>query len=118
MAAVSSSDVKVNIMPTIIFVEPDGNRREVIAEIGESAMHAATRNNVTGIIGECGGSCMCATCHCHVDAVSAGLLDRPEAMESETLEFVAQNARPESRLACQIRLADRHDGLVLHVVGA
>jgi 2Fe-2S ferredoxin len=104
-------------MPTIIFVEPGGNRREVIAEIGESAMQVATRNNVVGIIGECGGSCMCATCHCHVDAGSAALLDGPEAMESETLEFVAQNARPESRLACQIRLADRHDGLMLHVVG-
>jgi 2Fe-2S ferredoxin len=104
-------------MPVIIFVEPDGNRREVIAETGESAMQVATRNNVAGIIGECGGSCMCATCHCYVDAGSAGLLDGPEAMESETLEFVAKHVRAESRLACQIRLADRQDGLMLHVAG-
>lgn len=104
-------------MPTIIFVEPDGNRRAVIADNGESGMQAATRNGIVGIIGECGGSCMCATCHCYVDASSAVLLDEPEAMESETLEFVAKNARQESRLACQIRLTDRHDGLVLRVVG-
>jgi 2Fe-2S ferredoxin len=104
-------------MPTIIFVEPDGNRREVVAETGESAMQVATRNGVVGIIGECGGSCMCATCHCYVDAGSAILLDEPDAVESETLEFVAKNARPESRLACQIKLTDRHDGLMLHVVG-
>jgi 2Fe-2S ferredoxin len=104
-------------MPTIIFVELDGNRREVIAEVGESAMQAATRNNVAGIIGECGGSCMCATCHCYIDAGSAGLLDPPETMESETLEFVAHNARPESRLACQIKVTDRQDGLMLHVAG-
>lgn len=105
-------------MPKIIFIEPGGARREIDAEAGESAMQAATRHAVDGIIGECGGSCMCATCHCYVDAGSAHLLEPPEEMESETLEFVAENVRPESRLSCQIRLADAHDGLVLHVAGS
>jgi 2Fe-2S ferredoxin len=105
-------------MPTIIFVEPGGNRREVIAEIGESAMQVATRNNVVGIIGECGGSCMCATCHCHVDAGSASLLEPAAEIERETLEFVARHACADSRLACQITLTASHDGLVLQVVGA
>lgn len=104
-------------MPTIVFVEPDGNRREIAYEIGESAMQAATRNGIDGIIGECGGSCMCATCHCYVDAESANLLDPPQATEQESLEFVAQHVRPESRLACQIKLAEAHDGLVLQVAG-
>lgn len=104
-------------MPRIIFIEPGGDRRHVDGDIGESAMQAATRNAVVGIIGECGGSCMCATCHCYVDAVSAELLEPPADMESETLEFVARDVRPQSRLTCQICLADRHDGLVLHVVG-
>ncbi|MDB5520365.1 MAG: 2Fe-2S ferredoxin [Tardiphaga sp.] len=105
-------------MPTIIFVEPDGNRRAVIAKSGESAMQAATRNGIVGIIGECGGSCMCATCHCYVDAGSASLLEPAADIERETLEFVARHARADSRLACQIMLTDSHDGLVLQVVGA
>lgn len=104
-------------MPRIIFIEPAGHRREVDAEIGESAMQAATRSGVDGIVGECGGSCMCATCHCYVDAGSAGLLEPPADMESETLEFVARDVRVQSRLTCQISVAERHDGLVLHVVG-
>ena len=104
-------------MPRIIFIEPGGNRREVAANVGESIMQAATRNGVDGIIGECGGSCMCATCHCYVDACSASLLEPPAETESETLEFVAHDVRAESRLTCQISLADIHDGLVLHVVG-
>ena len=54
-------------MPKILFIEPNGTYREVDAGVGESAMQAAVRHGVNGIIGECGGSCICATCHCHVD---------------------------------------------------
>jgi 2Fe-2S ferredoxin len=107
-----------NVMPTIIFIEPGGRHREVAAQVGESAMLAATRAGIEGIIGECGGSCMCATCHCYVAAASARLLDPAEPMELETLEFTARDVRAESRLACQIRLTDAQAGLVLHVVGA
>jgi ferredoxin len=78
-------------MPNIIFIEPDGTRREVAAEIGESAMEAAKRNAIDNILAECGGSCICATCHVYV---ASGC----------------------SRLACQIRLTEAHNGLVLQVV--
>ena len=105
-------------MPVITFIEPGGRRRDVAAAAGESAMLVATRHGVEGIIGECGGSCMCATCHCYVDPRSARLLEPAEAMEIETLEFTARELRAESRLACQISLTDAHAGLVLHVVGA
>jgi 2Fe-2S ferredoxin len=102
-------------MPNIIFIEPDGTRREIAAEIGESAMEAAKRNAIDNILAECGGSCICATCHVYVPAESAHLLSAPETVELETLEFTAENVRPESRLACQIKLAQAHDGLVLQV---
>lgn len=102
-------------MPNIIFIEPDGTRREVTAEVGESAMEAARRNAVDNILAECGGSCICATCHVYVAAESAHLLAPPEAMELETLEFTAQDVRPESRLTCQIKVTEAHDGLVLRV---
>src|ERR1700726_2671022 len=102
-------------MPNIIFIEPDGTRREVTADIGESAMEAAKRNAVDNILAECGGSCICATCHVYVTAESAHLLPPPEAMELDTLEFTAQDVRPESRLSCQIKLTEAQDGLVLQV---
>lgn len=54
-------------MPKVTFIEADDTRREVDAVSGDSAMQAATHNGVSGIIGECGGSCICATCHCYVD---------------------------------------------------
>jgi ferredoxin, 2Fe-2S len=103
-------------MPNIIFIEADGTRREVAAEIGESAMEAAKRNAIDNILAECGGSCICATCHVYVASGCEHLLAPPEAIERDTLDFTANDVRPESRLACQIRLTEAHNGLVLQVV--
>jgi 2Fe-2S ferredoxin len=99
-------------MPIVTFVEPGGRRREVPVQPGESLMVAATRAGVDGIIGECGGSAMCATCHCYV---VAGELPPPEALEAETIEFNALNVRPESRLTCQIPASAGMEGVVLQV---
>ncbi len=44
------------------FIEHDGTVHEVEAESGETVMEAAMRGSVSGIVGECGGSCTCATC--------------------------------------------------------
>jgi ferredoxin, 2Fe-2S len=113
MAAASFN--KDSFMPLITFVEPDGTRRDVDARLGESLMQAATRANVAGILAECGGSAMCATCHC---TLIAGELPAPEPLEAETLEFTAQNTQPNSRLTCQVRVTATMAGVVLQVVGA
>ena len=104
-------------MPKISFVEPDGTLRVVDAALGESAMQAATRHGVDGIIGECGGSCICATCHCYVDEVWRARIGAPGDAEAEILEFETDSARPESRLACQIEITETLEGLVLVVAG-
>ncbi|WP_315759623.1 MULTISPECIES: 2Fe-2S iron-sulfur cluster-binding protein [unclassified Bradyrhizobium] len=104
-------------MPSITFIEPDGTVRTVDAERDESAMHAAKRNGVDGIIGECGGSCICATCHCHVDVAWLDHIGPAGEIEADVLEFEATDVRPESRLACQITITDALDGLTLRVVG-
>lgn len=99
-------------MPTITFIEPNGNSRSVTAEPGESLMIAATKAGVDGIIGECGGSAMCATCHCYLEE---GELPPPESLEAETIEFTALNTRPNSRLTCQVAANAAMDGVVLRV---
>ena len=99
-------------MPLITFVEPDGTRREVSVQAGESLMAAATRASVAGIIAECGGSAMCATCHYYL---VEGNLPEADALEAETIEFVAHNTRTTSRLTCQITATEAMAGLVLEV---
>ncbi|MFP3336169.1 2Fe-2S iron-sulfur cluster-binding protein, partial [Pseudomonas sp. SIMBA_064] len=54
-------------MPTITFIQPDGSEQRIDAPVGLSVMQAAVNNQVPGILGDCGGSCSCATCHGYVD---------------------------------------------------
>jgi 2Fe-2S ferredoxin len=105
-------------MSSVIFVERDGTRRVVEFADGESLMQAGTRAGVDGIIGECGGSCMCATCHVYVAEDDVGKLPEPDSMEADALEFTALNVRPTSRLGCQVKLSAALDGLTVTVAEA
>lgn len=103
-------------MTKLIFIEPSGNRREIEATPGESVMQAATVAGVEGIDAECGGSCMCATCHCLVIEAPGGL-PAMESAEADTLEFTAEEMRDNSRLTCQIAVSDQIAGTVFQVMG-
>src|SRR5262245_23699508 len=98
-------------MPIITFVHPDGRAQRIEASDGESAMQAATRHDISGILAECGGNAMCATCHVYVDE---GWIARLPAMggdEDVLLDGAAAERTANSRLSCQIRLAADLDGL-------
>ena len=56
-------------MPLVKYIEHDGTEHELHVEVGQSVMQAAVDNMVNGIVAECGGSCVCATCHCYVDEI-------------------------------------------------
>lgn len=102
-------------MGTLTFIERDGTRRELEYRDGESLMQAGTREGIGGIIGECGGSCMCATCHVYLTEEEFARLPPAGDMEREALEFTALNVRPTSRLGCQVTLGPATDGLVVSV---
>lgn len=90
-------------MTTLTYIEASGQRTDVDVPDGWSLMQAAIANGIDGILGECGGSCACATCHCYVDDLLAAALPAPSAGELDMLENVAAERRPNSRLACQIK---------------
>lgn len=92
-------------MTRITFVAHTGDSTTLDVPDGWSLMQAATASGLEGIVGECGGSCACATCHCYVDETLAAALPPAEAMELEMLESVAAARRPNSRLACQLKAA-------------
>ncbi len=102
-------------MPTVTFIQPDGSRQDVEAEVGYSVMEAATLNSIPGIEAECGGACSCATCHVHVDAAWLGKLPEMEPMEDAMLD-AANDREPSSRLSCQLQVTEALDGLTLTVV--
>jgi 2Fe-2S ferredoxin len=91
--------------------------REITAEVrdGLNMMEAAVANNVPRVIGECGGSLSCATCHVYVDDAWTDRIGQPERFEDGMLDVTEAERRPTSRLSCQITASAALDGLVLHV---
>jgi 2Fe-2S ferredoxin len=98
----------------LIFIEHDGTQHDIELEAGKSVMQHAAENMVPGIDADCGGECACGTCHVIVDAA---WFDRTGGMSSEErqmLEMTPEGAST-SRLACQIKVTDALDGLVLRL---
>jgi Ferredoxin len=99
-------------MPIVSYTDADGNTRSIEGNVGDSVMETAVRNGVPGIVGECGGTLSCATCHVFVD--DADLTDLPPRsdMEEEMLWATAVDHTDNSRLSCQLKLVEGRD---LHV---
>jgi 2Fe-2S ferredoxin len=102
-------------MPAITFIHPDGKSERIETSDGESAMQAATRHGLDGILAECGGNAMCATCHVYVDNGWLPRLPAIGAEEDALLDGAAAERLPNSRLSCQITLTNELDGLVLRL---
>lgn len=102
-------------MVKVIFIEASGNRREIDAPLGDPLMYAAKDAGVDGIVAECGGSAMCATCHCYLIKAPAGPLPEPEMAEADTIEFNANAPTDASRLTCQITVTPALEGAVFQV---
>ncbi len=102
-------------MAKITYVEHNGHATTVDVPDGWSLMQAAVTNAIPGIVGECGGSRACATCHCYIDEARLGDLPAPEEGELAMLDMAAAEVRPASRLSCQIKASPALDGLVVHL---
>jgi len=99
-------------MPKITYIEHDGTRHTVDAELGATVMETALRNGIAGIVAECGGSCSCATCLVHVDDAWIGVVGQPSLEEADMID-TAYEVTPTSRLSCQITVSEELDGLVV-----
>lgn len=102
-------------MTQIHLIQPDGQAVSLDGEDGKSVMQLAVGAGVHGIVGECGGSAMCATCHVYVDEAWVARLPEPLAPELEMLECTAAERKPTSRLSCQIKLAPALEGLTVRL---
>lgn len=90
-------------MPTVVYHLFDGSEHTVEVPAGQSIMDGSVRNNLPGIVAECGGSCSCATCHVFLPADVAGHFDEASDEERDLLEYT-DGAQETSRLSCQLIL--------------
>lgn len=75
------------------------------AEIGSNLMLAL------GIMGDCGGACVCSTCHVHITPTLAGISED----EKITLD-IADEVGYNSRLSCQVLVDKNLENKTVRVV--
>ena len=100
-------------MPKIVYRAHDGTERAVDAALGMSVMKAALHAGLDGIVAECGGNVMCATCHVYADPARLDDLPVMESDEDEMLECAISERRPTSRLSCKLPITTELDGLIV-----
>ena len=88
---------------------------------GRTLMEAArdfSDTNINEIPADCSGCCACATCHVRIDQKWIDKVGEAnyDSAETELLEYEKGYDRMRSRLACQIQLEKKHNGLVAHLL--
>ena len=101
-------------MAKINFIHSDGAVCTVNACGGITLMEAAVGSGVEGIDAMCGGACACATCHIYIEDPWLSAVGSPGTDERDLLAD-SDFLRPNSRLACQIRVSEAFDGMTVRV---
>jgi len=102
-------------MPKAVFISPDGSSIELKIPVGTSLMSAAVSNGIEHIVGDCGGSASCATCHVYVEPSYLSHLPEMQSDEDEMLEDTAEKRTENSRLSCQLIMKDELDGITVRM---
>lgn len=100
-------------MPTITYVRPDGTRDALDVALGSTVMLGAVSHGIDGIVAECGGNCMCATCHVYVAEDQLARLPTMSEDEDALLDSTASERKANSRLSCQLTVTPELDGLIV-----
>lgn len=80
-------------------------------------MRGAVLNGVPGIEGDCGGSCICTTCHVYINADWTFHTGHPNSMARELLGSIENEVEinERSRLSCPIEVTIALERLVVHL---
>ena len=97
------------------WILPDGTEISADVPAGHNLMEAAVAANVAGVIGECGGTLSCATCHVYVDDAWRARTGTAEDFEDAMLDATEAERTEASRLSCQIEMSGTLDGIILRV---
>ena len=102
-------------MPNVTYISYTNETTTIDVPLGTTVMENAIKNGIDGIVAECGGSCMCATCHVYVQEDQLARTPPMQPDEDAMLEGTASPRKPNSRLSCQLVVSPEMDGLVVHL---
>ncbi|WP_225008839.1 2Fe-2S iron-sulfur cluster-binding protein [Novosphingobium percolationis] len=99
-------------MISLTIVDRQDVATTISAEAGLSLMEAIRDRGFDQLLALCGGCCSCATCHVYVE--DAGVAKAFSEDENDLLDSSGHRT-DQSRLSCQVILADEHDGLIVRI---
>ena len=102
-------------MPKVTYISHTGESTTIEVAVGTTVMENAVRSGIEGIVAECGGACMCATCHVFVDPAFLDRLPPIGEEQEEMLGSTFEARQPNSRLSCQIEMRPEYDGLIVRM---
>lgn len=99
-------------MAEVTFKTPEGEET-ITVKAGDRLLKGAysLEMDVRYGFGDCGGNCVCCTCHVYVEEGSEGF-DAPTAEEEDMLD-TAFNLQDNSRLACQLKVTPEAERIVV-----
>lgn len=111
-------------MITVFFHRNDGDVtyvQKVEVPEGTTIMEAAkffAEPTIDEIPATCGGTCSCGTCHIHIGDDWLDKLDKIDynTPETELLEYQKTYRKGISRLGCQVKLKNEHNGIVVNLL--
>ena len=100
-------------MVKINFLDKNDNLKEIEASLGSNLLKVSKKNNIN-LEGSCGGEMLCSTCHVYILSNHLGKLKKKTKEEKEILTLT-ENLKKNSRLACQIKITDKLNGLIFSI---
>ena len=100
-------------MIKIKYIDKKGNHKLINANNDVSLLKVSKNNNIN-LEGSCGGEMLCSTCHVHILSNHLKKLKKKTKEEKEILALT-ENLKKNSRLACQIKITDKLNGLIFSI---
>ena len=107
-----SQKIKIYFVYPSLQAHLEGEKKEYEANVGETVLQVARKNDIDIIEGACDGCLACSTCHVivHPDWFYGALAEKSE--DEEDMLDLASNLTKTSRLGCQIVLTKEMDGII------
>lgn len=103
-------------MAEVTYISADGSSSQTVTgEPGMSVMKVAQKNGISGVYAECGGQLACATCHVYLSKDAPAERFEISEDEDEMLEATASDRLENSRLSCQIVIADPDEEITVQL---
>ena len=99
---------------TLHLIDRKGQKHTIDAEIGKTLKDVIIKEIQMDHFGDCGGCCVCATCHVYIESTSKWAINDFTEDEKDMIEM-AEGVTDESRLGCQIQVNPEMDGMTITV---